>query len=111
LSDRVTRIEHNSERRAEPGGGQQVCAATTGRRLRAERAARRLITARAVALLSGPGGLAAYMRTRLPEDLAASVSLPLDIGAATDTIPVHLRRAVTVRDRHCRFAHIRGVAH
>ncbi len=74
-----------------------------GRRLRAERAARRLITARAAELLSGPGGLAAYLRTRLPENLAASASLPLDIGAATDTIPVHLRRAVTVRDPHCRF--------
>jgi hypothetical protein len=82
-----------------PGGED----ATPGRRLRAERAARRLITARAADLLSGPGGLAAYLRTRLPEDLAASVSLPLDIGAATDTIPVHLRRAVTARDRHCRF--------
>jgi hypothetical protein len=42
-------------------------------------------------------------RTRLPENIAASVSLPLDIGAVTDTIPVHLRRAVTARDRHCRF--------
>jgi Domain of unknown function (DUF222) len=74
-----------------------------GRRLRAERAARRLIVSRAADLLSGPGGLAAYLRTRLPDDLVASASLPLDIGAVTDTIPVHLRRAVTVRDRHCRF--------
>jgi hypothetical protein len=75
----------------------------SGRRLRAERAARRLIVSRAADLLSGPGGLAAYLRTRLPDDLVASVSLPLDIGAVTDTIPVHLRRAVAVRDRHCRF--------
>ena len=74
-----------------------------GRRMRAERAVRRLIVARAADLMSGPGGLAAYLRTRLPDDLVASVSLPLDIGAVTDTIPVHLRRAVTVRDRHCRF--------
>ncbi len=64
---------------------------------------RRLITARAADLLSGPGGLASYLRTRLPDDLVASVSLPLDIGAVTDTIPVHLRRAVAVRDRCCRF--------
>jgi hypothetical protein len=35
--------------------------------------------------------------------LAGSVSLPLDIGAAAETIPVHLRRAVTVRDPQCRF--------
>jgi hypothetical protein len=53
--------------------------------------------------MSGPAGLAAYLRTGLPENLVASVSLPLDIGAATDTIPVHLRRAVTARDRKCRF--------
>jgi len=72
-------------------------------RRRAEQAARRLILARAADLLSGPAGLAAYLRTRLPDDLVASVSLPLDIGAATETIPVHLRRAVTIRDRHCRF--------
>jgi hypothetical protein len=45
---------------------------------------------RAADLLSGPGGLAAYLRTRLPDDLIASASLPLDIGAVTDTIPVHL---------------------
>ena len=75
----------------------------SGRWLRAERAVRRLIVARAADLMSGPGGLASYLRTRLPDDLVASVSLPLDIGAVTDTIPVHLRRAVTVRDRCCRF--------
>jgi HNH endonuclease len=27
----------------------------------------------------------------------------LDVGAATETIPVHLRRLVIARDRHCRF--------
>ena len=85
------------------GSGQGGPDAGSGRWLRAERAARQLIITRAVALLSGPGGLAGYLRTRLPDDLVASVSLPLDIGAVTDTIPVHLRRAVTVRDRHCRF--------
>ena len=90
----------------QPGAGQPGAspdAAAAARRLRAERAVRRLITARAADLMSGPGGLAAYLRTRLPDDLVASVSLPLDIGAVTDTIPVHLRRAVTVRDRCCRF--------
>ncbi len=75
----------------------------TARRARAERAARRMILAAAADLLSGPGGLAAYLRTRLAPGTVASVSLPLDVGAVTDTIPVHLRRAVAVRDRHCRF--------
>ena len=85
------------------GGAAGEADRASGRWLRAERAARQLIITRAVGLLSGPGGLASYLRTRLPDDLVASVSLPLDIGAVTDTIPVHLRRAVTVRDRHCRF--------
>ena len=53
--------------------------------------------------MSGPGGLAAYLRTGLADRLTGSVPLPLDIGAVTDTIPVHLRRAVTSRDRRCRF--------
>ena len=30
-------------------------------------------------------------------------SLPLDVGRATRTIPPALRRALTTRDRHCRF--------
>ncbi len=33
----------------------------------------------------------------------ASVSLPLDTGTPTPTIPPHLRRAVTRRDRRCAF--------
>jgi len=91
-----------------PGRGDLVHAhrraqAGADRRARAERAARQLIINHAVDLLSGPGGLAAYLRTRLAPGIVASVSLPLDIGAVTETIPVHLRRAVAVRDRHCRF--------
>jgi hypothetical protein len=73
------------------------------RQARAERAARRLIVKAAADLLSGPGGLASYLRTRLAPGTVASVSLPLDVGALTETIPVHLRRAVAVRDRGCRF--------
>jgi HNH endonuclease len=73
------------------------------RRERAGSAARRLLLQWAADVLSGPDGLAAYLRTGLPEHLVASVSLPLDVGASTDTIPVHLRRAVARRDRRCRF--------
>jgi hypothetical protein len=62
-----------------------------------------MILKAAADLLSGPGGLAAYLRTRLAPGTVASVSLPLDVGAVTETIPVHLRRAVAVRDQHCRF--------
>jgi hypothetical protein len=77
--------------------------AEAGRRERAGRAARQMVIKAAADLLSGPGGLASYLRTRLAPDVVASVSLPLDIGAVTDTIPAHLRRAVTVRDQHCRW--------
>ncbi len=73
------------------------------RQARAMRAARHIVIKAAADLLSGPGGLASYLRTRLAPDIAASVSLPLDVGAVTETIPVHLRRAVIARDRHCRW--------
>jgi Domain of unknown function (DUF222)/HNH endonuclease len=53
-------------------------------------------------VLSGPAGLAAFLRTGLlAAEFPPAVSLPLDVGAATSTIPPHLRRAVIARDRHC----------
>ncbi|HUA29444.1 MAG TPA: DUF222 domain-containing protein [Streptosporangiaceae bacterium] len=73
------------------------------RRARAARAGRQSVIKAAADLLSGPGGMASYLRTRLAPDIAASVSLPLDVGAVTETIPAHLRRAVAIRDRHCRW--------
>jgi Domain of unknown function (DUF222)/HNH endonuclease len=76
---------------------------TGARQARSERAARKMIVKAAADLLSGPGGLASCLRTRLAPGTVASVSLPLDVGALTETIPVHLRRAVAVRDRGCRF--------
>jgi hypothetical protein len=69
----------------------------------ARQTARDLVLAEAVDLLSGPGGLAAALRGGVPCPPAAAASLPLDVGKATDTIPPHLRRAVIVRDRTCRF--------
>lgn len=65
--------------------------------------ARELVLANAVALLSGPTGLASRLRTSHLHGPAASISLPLDTGATTDTIPPHLRRAVILRDIHCAF--------
>jgi hypothetical protein len=69
----------------------------------ARQTARDLVLAQAVRLLSGPGGLAAALRTGVPFRPATSASLPLDTGAAADTVPPHLRRAVIIRDRACRF--------
>ncbi len=54
-------------------------------------------------VLSGPAGLAAFLRTRLLAAECPAVSLPLDTGTATDQVPAHLRRAVIARDRHCAF--------
>jgi hypothetical protein len=87
-------------------------------------------------VLSGPAGLAAFLRTgilaaemppaRWPGDtdpdstdpdrtsgtgldsaerggFPAGVSLPLDTGSPTPTVPPHLRRAVALRDRRCAF--------
>jgi hypothetical protein len=89
-----------------PGAAGQAGADGAGaavRRGRAERAVRRMVLAAAADLLSGPAGLAAYLRTGVVGGLAGSVSLPLDVGAVTETIPAHLRRAVIARDRTCRF--------
>ncbi|HEX9031413.1 MAG TPA: DUF222 domain-containing protein, partial [Streptosporangiaceae bacterium] len=64
-------------------------------------AARELILSNAVALLSGPDGLASWLRRRQHTGAAASISLPLDVGKVTEVIPPHLRRAVIARDKHC----------
>lgn len=50
--------------------------------------------------LSGPEGLAAWLRSRQLGAPFTPASLPLDIGD-TDTIPGYLRRAVIRRDRGC----------
>jgi hypothetical protein len=62
---------------------------------------RDLLLANAIALLSGPDGVASLLRTGTLPPPAASISLPLDLGISSETIPHHLRRAVIHRDRHC----------
>jgi hypothetical protein len=57
----------------------------------------------AVGLLSGPAGLASYLRTQLTGGFFPAPSLPLDLGEPTEQVPPHLRRAVIKRDRHCAF--------
>jgi hypothetical protein len=65
-------------------------------------AIRQAIIGKAADLLSGPGGLASFLRTRQLGARLAGPSLPLDIGYST-TIPAAIRNAVTLRDRHCRW--------
>ena len=56
----------------------------------------------AVDLLSGPGGLASFLRRRQLGARLGGPSLPLDIGYST-TIPAGIRNAVILRDKHCRW--------
>jgi hypothetical protein len=59
--------------------------------------------AKAVDLLSGPGGLASFLRRRQLGVRLGGPSLPLDIGYA-ESVPAGIRNAVLLRDRHCRWA-------
>ena len=64
---------------------------------------RHAIIGRAVDLVSGPGGLASFLRTRLLGARLDGPSLPLDVGYSAE-IPAAIRRAVILRDQHCRWA-------
>jgi HAMP domain-containing protein len=54
----------------------------------------------AIDFVSGPDGIASALRTGLLKAPFNTPSQPLDIGHS-DTIPAAIRRAVTLRDRHC----------
>jgi hypothetical protein len=85
------------------GSGADGSGADGGTAGMAGRAARQLLVADAAALLSGPRGLAAWLRTTRLTGPAATPSLPLDLGKPTDTVPAWLRKAVIARDQHCGF--------
>ena len=70
---------------------------------RSRAALEQAIVGQAAALLSGPGGLASFLRRRQLGVRLAGPSLPLDIGYS-DTIPASIRNAVRLRDRHCQWA-------
>ncbi len=53
-------------------------------------------------VVSGPGGVASFLRRNLLGKPLNGPSLPLDVGQ-TDDIPVHLRRLVDLRDQGCQF--------
>ena len=61
---------------------------------------RRTLLALAADAMSGPDGLAAYLRSRQLGVPYSGKSLPLDAGRVKG-IPDHLRRLVILRDRHC----------
>ena len=81
-------------RRHDAGTGQDMA--------RSEDALVQAIIGKAVDLLSGPGGLASFLRRRQLGARLGGPSLPLDVGVSRD-IPAAIRRAVILRDQHCRF--------
>jgi hypothetical protein len=85
----------------------RLCVELDGRRDGARDAAwaalERAVIGKAVDLLSGPGGLASFLRRRQLGVRLNGPSLPLDIGYS-ESIPAGIRNAVTLRDRHCQWA-------
>jgi hypothetical protein len=69
----------------------------------AREALEQAVIGKAVELLSGPGGLASFLRRRLLGARLGGPSLPLDIGYS-DTVPAGIRNAVRNRARHCEWA-------
>ena len=61
------------------------------------------VIGKAVDLLSGPGGLASFLRRRQLGVRLSGPSLPLDIGYS-ENIPAGIRNAVVLRDKHCQWA-------
>ena len=70
---------------------------------RAWEALERAIIGKAVDLLSGPGGLAGFLRRPQLGARLGGPSLPLDIGYS-ETIPAGIRSAVMLRDQPCQWA-------
>jgi len=80
------------------GGGRREPSASARRRLEDT------VLRAAADVLSGPAGLAAFLRRGLlASEFPVVKSLPLDLGTPTKMVPPHLRDAVIKRDRHCVF--------
>ena len=92
-------VELDRHRRADDAGRPGTPAPDT---TQAWAALEQAVIGKAVDLLSGPGGLASFLRRRQLRARLAGPSLPLDIGYS-ETIPAEIRNAVTLRDRKCRF--------
>jgi hypothetical protein len=60
------------------------------------------IIGKVLQVVSGPGGVASFLRRNLLGKGLGGPSLPLDVGQ-TDDIPVHLRRMAALRDQTCQY--------
>jgi Domain of unknown function (DUF222) len=108
LEDLVRLCVELDRRRRDAAGGDTGGDAPAGKAeggrdtFQAWEAIERAIIGTAVDLVSGPGGLASFLRRRQLGVRLAGPSLPLDIGYSA-TIPAGIRHAVILRDRHCRW--------
>ncbi len=89
-------VQYAHARQAAPQDGQPDAAPSAETLGRLEQQ----ILARVIQIVSGPDGLASFLRRNLLGKPLGGPSLPLDIGQ-TDDIPVHLRRLVALRDQGC----------
>jgi hypothetical protein len=87
----------NPDSRPEPPTGLEQLTAIS------REAIQQAIIGKVADLLSGPGGLASFLRTRQLGARLAGPSLPLDVGYSS-TIPAAIRAAVILRDQRCRWA-------
>jgi hypothetical protein len=92
--------QHEEIEDSTDGSGPEVPAAFGGGRSR--EALEQAVIGKAVELLSGPGGLASFLRRKLLGARLGGDSLPLDIGYS-DTVPAGIRNAVKLRDLHCQW--------
>ena len=94
------------------GGGPAGAASRARSRARqrftpdAMQALRYAIARLAIDFVSGPAGIAGWLRTTLLAPPYNTPSLPLDIGYS-DSIPASIRRAVLLRDRGCAWPTVR----
>jgi hypothetical protein len=86
----------------EPAGGETPDAGVPGTD-RSREALVQAIVGKAVELLSGPGGVAGFLRREQLDARLAGPSLPLDIGYSK-SVPAYIRKAVRLRARHCEWA-------
>ena len=93
LSAQLYQIRH--------GGGRVDGDQATAPALASEALEQAIIGA-AVDLLSGPGGLASFLRRQQLGTRLGGESLPLDIGYS-QTIPAGIRNAVMLRGKHCEW--------
>jgi Domain of unknown function (DUF222) len=107
VEDGLADEDQDGDGAGDRGGADGALADAPADPARSRQALVQAIIGKAVELLSGPGGLASFLRRQQLDDQLdhrlAGPSLPLDIGYS-DTVPASIRNAVRLRDKHCQWA-------